>query len=604
MADPNALSDIIDVTVTLQQADISRDGFAGVMLVSEHSVTSDRVETYTGSKTEILEAMLDAGHLEPDPAYNMARAVLNQRPNLATIKIGRKDAGDADWAEALTAIHAEDSDWYGLACDTRLASDIETISTWVNDGHFALYMAQTLDADVLTGDSGNLAETLADQFSPGDSCRTALLWHDPETASAADFPRLVSGNAQPFALGNGQVLNIEVNGGAAQAFTFAATAGFQLGNQAETYAITDGWHLDLQVDGGATQVVTFNTADFVSIGAATLAEVVSLVNADTTGLIAAPSGGFLRMTSDTKGTASQVEIINTSTAGLLTALGLSVGTGTVGTGDAANIAATTAAEVVTKLAGLTGAAATAGSGDEAGYVILTGTTKGEYGTIRVTGAAANNALRFSRTLTRGDGSLEDYLDCGLLGARLNADLDGIAPSGGQITWDNVVVRGCYADTLTRGESSTARGAYVNTFELRTRRRTPGEIHDGRMINGDWCDARTTADWLWVRLVEDLKAGIDAVSDAGSKIPYTNEGARTYIERTCKSRLILAGQSGHIIPDLEPPNPAAGKETGLLVPTREQQTAAYKAGRRWGDVVIVQELAGALHGVVARITLQQ
>lgn len=598
MADPTALSDIIDVEVTLQQADVSRDGFAGVMLVSEHAVTSDRVETYTGSKTEILAAMLDAGHEEAGSAYNMARAVLTQRPALATIKIGRKDAGDASWADALDAIYEEDPDWYGLACDTRDATDIEDIAGWA-DSKFALYVAQTLDADVLTGASGNIAETLAD----ADYSRVALLWHDPETASGADFPRLVSGNAQPFALDNGYVLNIEVDGGAAQTFTFAATAGARTGNQAGPYNLTNNWHLDIQVDGGATQVVTFQTADFGNIAAATLTEVIALVNGDTTGLTASASGGFLRLTSDTKGTASEIEIMNTSTAGLLTALGHTAGS-TSGTGDAANIAQATAAEVVTKLAGLTGAAASAGSGDEAGKVVLTGTTKGEYGTIRVTGAAANNALRFSRTLTRGDGSLEDYLDCGLLGARLNADLDGIAPSGGQITWDNVVVRGCYADTLTRAQSSTARGAYVNTYELRTRSRTPGEIHDGRMVNGDWIDARTTADWLWVRLVEDLKSGIDAVSDAGSKIPYTNEGARAYIERTCKARLILAGQSGHIVPDLEPPDPAAGKVTGLTVPTREQQSTAYEADRRWGDVVIVQELAGALHGVVARITLQQ
>jgi len=598
VADPTALSDIIDVEVTLQQADVSRDGFAGVMLVSEHAVTSDRVETYTGSKTEILAAMLDAGHEEAGSAYNMARAVLTQRPALATIKIGRKDAGDASWADALDAIYEEDPDWYGLACDTRDATDIEDIAGWA-DSKFALYVAQTLDAHVLTGASGNIAETLAD----ADYSRVALLWHDPETASGADFPRLVSGNAQPFALDNGYVLNIEVDGGNAQAFTFAATAGARTGNQAGPYAITNGWHLDVQVDGGSTQVVTFNTADFVDIANATLTEVIALVNGDTTGLTASASGGFLRLTSDTKGTASEIEVMNTSTAGLLTALGHTAGS-TTGTGDAANIAQATAAEVVTKLAGLTGAAASAGSGDEAGKVVLTGTTKGEYGTIRVTGAAANNALRFSRTLTRGDGSLEDYLDCGLLGARLNADLDGIAPSGGQITWDNVVVRGCYADTLTRAQSSTARGAYVNTYELRTRSRTPGEIHDGRMVNGDWIDARTTTDWLWVRLVEDLKSGIDAVSDAGSKIPYTNEGARAYTERTCKARLILAGQSRHIVPDLEPPDPAAGKVTGLTVPTREQQSTAYEADRRWGDVVIVQELAGALHGVVARITLQQ
>lgn len=608
MPDPGFLSDIIDVTITLADAEIQREGFSDIMLVSEHVVGSpDRVQTYTGKKNEVLDAMVADGFLAGTPAYVQARAVMSQRPAVRTIHIGRRDAADGTWADTLDAIRAENGDWYGLAVDTRDADEILEIAEWCGssgDGQFVLYMAQTKDADVKTASNGNIADTIA---ADDELERVAMIWHDPEVASEAAFPVLVSGNEAPYALDNGQVLNVKVDGGAVQPFTFAAAAGFQLGTEAETYVITNGWHLDVQVDGGPTQVITFNTADFDNIAAAELAEVVILVNADTTGLLAAPSGGFLRMTSNTKGTGSKVQIMNTSTAGLLTELGLSAGNGTVGTGDAVNIAATTVAEVVTKLAGLTGATASIGSGDNLGHVVITGTTvKGEWGTLQVTGAAANDALKFSKAVIKGQGTLEDYLDAAFLGARLNADLDGTPPSGGQITWDNAVIREVYADKLTKVESLAIRGLNVNTFELRTKARTPGETHDGKMVNNDWIDARTTADWLRLRLTEDFKRGLDQISDAGQKIPYTDAGARTFIERTVKSRLILASQSGHTILDIDPPDPGAvpPKTTGIIIPTLAQQSAANKAARRWGTVEVYAELAGALHGVVVHITLFQ
>lgn len=607
MADPATLSDLIDVTITLADAEVQRDGFSGIMLVSEHNILAPaRVQVYKGKKNDILDAMVADGFVPGSPAYVQARAVLSQRPALAEIKIGRRDALDGTWADALDAIRTANSDWYGLAVDTRDAAEIVEIAEWCGssaEGQFVLYMAQTKDADVKTASFGNIAETLA---SDDELERVAMVWHDPEVASAAAFAVIVSGNVAPFALANGQVLNIKVDGGSTQPFTFAATAGQRTGNVAEPYAITNNWHLDVQVDGGVTQVVTFQTGDFPNIGAVTLAQLFAFINAETTGLTASASGGFLRMTSDTQGTASEIEVMNTSTAGLLTAIGIAAGTNN-GTGDAANIAATTVAEVVTKLAGLTGAAASAGSGANLGRVVITGSTvKGEWGTLQVTGAAANDALKFSKALVKGQGTLEDYLDAALLGARLNADLDGIPPSGGQITWDNVVVREVYADTLTKTESLAIRGQNVLTFELRTKQRTPGEIHDGKMICNDWIDARTTADWLRLRLTEDFKFGIDAVTDAGQKIPYTDAGARTFIERTVKSRLILSAQSGHTIQDLEPPDPAAvpPKTTGIVIPTLVQQSDANKAARRWGTVEIYVQLQGALHGVIVHITLFQ
>lgn len=608
MPDPGFLSDIIDVTITLADAEIQREGFSDIMLVSEHAIGAPlRTLTFTGKKNDVLDAVVAAGFPPGSPAYVQARAVMSQRPAVRTIHIGRRDAGDGTWADTLDAIRAENGDWYGLAVDTRDAAEIVEISEWCGssgEGQFVLYMAQTKDADVKTGSNGNVADTIA---ADDELERVAMVWHDPEVASEAAFAVLVSGNEEPFALANGNVLNIKVDGGAVQPFTFAATAGFQLGNAAELYTFTNGWHLDVQVDGGPTQVVTFNTGDFDNIAAAELAEVVALVNADTTGLLAAPSGGFLRMTSNTFGTGSEVEIMNTSTAGLLTELGLAAGTGTVGTGDAVNLGATTVAEVVTKLAGLVGATASAGTGDDLGHVVITNTTeKGEWGTLQVTGAAANDALKFSKAVIKGQGTLEDYLDAAFLGARLNADLDGVPPSGGQITWDNAVVREVYADKLTKIESQTIRGLRVNTFELRTKARTPGETHDGRMLNNDWIDARTTADWLRLRLTEDFKRGLDQISDAGQKIPYTDAGARTFIERTVKSRLILSSQSGHTILDIDPPDPGAvpPKTTGIIIPTLAQQSAANKAARRWGTVEVYAQLQGALHGVVVHVTLFQ
>ena len=154
MADPGSLSDIIDVTITLADAEVQRDGFSGVMLVSEHVINSpDRVITYTGKKADVLAAMIVDGFVAGDPAYVQARAVMSQRPSIATIKIGRKDAGDASWTEALDAIRVEDSDWYGLACDTRVKAEIIEIAEWCGssgEGQFVLVFSSTRPTRMLS----------------------------------------------------------------------------------------------------------------------------------------------------------------------------------------------------------------------------------------------------------------------------------------------------------------------------------------------------------------------------------------------------------------------------------------------------------------------
>jgi hypothetical protein len=75
----------------------------------------------------------------------------------------------------------------------------------------------------------------------------------------------------------------------------------------EPYALLDGDTLEIKVDGAATpQVITFAADDFVTITAATAAEVVAKINASLTGAAADADNGAVRIVSasSARGTSS------------------------------------------------------------------------------------------------------------------------------------------------------------------------------------------------------------------------------------------------------------------------------------------------------------
>jgi len=78
---------------------------------------------------------------------------------------------------------------------------------------------------------------------------------------------------------------------------------------AEPFALVDLQTLLIQVDEGATQTVVFNTADFVSIGAATAQEVIDAIKADTTGIDGLDVTGFIRLFSELDGSGSALRIV-------------------------------------------------------------------------------------------------------------------------------------------------------------------------------------------------------------------------------------------------------------------------------------------------------
>lgn len=165
-----SLEDIVNVTIDRQTTVPSRVGFGTPLFVGETSsggISPDRIRDYNNID-EVGEDFAVS-----DPEYKMALAAFSQNPRPTTVKIGRKDALDASWADALTAIAAIDDDWYGLAITSRVQADIENVAAYV-EARRKIFIAASADAGVIdAGDNTDVASALVTSAY----ARTALLFH-------------------------------------------------------------------------------------------------------------------------------------------------------------------------------------------------------------------------------------------------------------------------------------------------------------------------------------------------------------------------------------------------------------------------------------------
>ncbi len=200
------------------------------------------------------------------------------------------------------------------------------------------------------------------------------------TPAVAATAGTILGTVQaPFLLSPADTIVIKVDGGGALTATFNATAGARTSGNVQPFALVNGDTLTLKVDGGPVQTVTFLTAEFVSIAAATAAEVAAVINAKTFGLTATVVAGAVVLTSDRKGTSSSIEV----TGGTANAVGkLNFPTPvSSGTGNVAFIDAVTAAEVETVVeAAVAGISVT----NESNKVRITSNTTGVASSVEVT----------------------------------------------------------------------------------------------------------------------------------------------------------------------------------------------------------------------------
>lgn len=208
---------------------------------------------------------------------------------------------------------------------------------------------------------------------------TALTAEYTIQTQAATPASLTATVAAPWDFAPNDDISISIDGGGADTATFTATQAQDTAGIAENYVLANGQTLTVVIDGGSTQTVTFVTGDFVAIGAATAAEVAAVVNSALVGASADDNAGSLRISSDTFGTDSSVEV-----TGGTAAAAFGFGAAVTGTGNVANIDTVTYAEFETVLeaavTGLTVTETTTGSG----IPVLSTTATGAARSIEVT----------------------------------------------------------------------------------------------------------------------------------------------------------------------------------------------------------------------------
>lgn len=269
--DPNNLADIIDVSANfIPPTSTGTFGFTDPLLVSEFEESAsfpDRIKAYTGTLAIKQTALVNDGFAVTSSTYRQVTAAGQQKGPPRTIYVGRRDPiDDADWPAALDAIKADANlkkvGYYAIAVDTRDPFDIEDVDAWV-DSEFALYIAQTASLAVRNNTVGNVAEIILAK----DHSRTALLWHDPATASNLG-PATLTSIAGTFNIADASDIKFRVDGGVEQTFDFNAAAASIIGLNAEPFIFADGDELDVAVDNGVTQVIPFATASATVVSGA------------------------------------------------------------------------------------------------------------------------------------------------------------------------------------------------------------------------------------------------------------------------------------------------------------------------------------------------
>jgi hypothetical protein len=185
----------------------------------------------------------------------------------------------------------------------------------------------------------------------------------------------------PWVLDNAQTFIWERDG-VTRTATFAATAAVKDGSGGTFTSFVGGEQIQIVLNGQAAVTVSFQAGDD------TQGEIISRINAAFGFTLASNNAGQIRLTSNQKGTGSQIQVLASTPA---TTLGFNA-TAVAGTGDAANIAAATFAELAAKISATDAGSALRLSPE--GLLRIVSKTAGT-GTVRVLAGTANAGLGFA-----------------------------------------------------------------------------------------------------------------------------------------------------------------------------------------------------------------
>jgi hypothetical protein len=328
-------------------------------------------------------------------------------------------------------------------------------------------LPQTVQAFFLSG--GRLAYIVrithvTDVNDPDTTTATTATINIPTAASAPTPATLTGTNVQPFSSINGATLTISVDGDPADTATINATAAQRTSVNTQPFVLANNQTLTFTID-GVSKSVTFLSAEFADITNATAQEVVNVINAKATGQAASVVAGAVRITSDTLGTSSSVEVTGGTAAA---AFAFPVGADT-GTGNVADVTEITGAELVTILeADIAGIDVTITLG---GQIQISSQTTGPSSSLQVSVSNLQTTLGLSTATTSGSsGAAVDTLT-----------VNGKTP-------------GSYANTIQVAISNASNGD-TNLFNLLV-------LDDGLAVTGELF-ANLSADPLSPNFIENI-----------------------------------------------------------------------------------------------------
>lgn len=345
-----------------------------------------------------------------------------------------------------------------------------------------------------------------------------------------------------------------------------------------------------------------NVGDVDAVTVAELAAIATTETGDTTSLVD-DGTGKVKLSGVIYGTGGNLEVLGSSTGGLLTALGLSAGSN-AGTGDCADSRAVTPAELFTVLS-TDWASASVVNNAPSPTVTVSGGKVGSPHYMLIQGPLAE-AVGLAGTHL-APGCADEHADAAWLGSRAGINHDSAPPWGGILSWNNVALRGVTGEKkgfLSTGDRLN-RTQDVN-YVIRWSPARGGEAHDGRLLirheggASAYVDQWQAAHWIAKYTAATLKAALDQIVSSGNQVPYQDPAIRSFVlgqlqpiaERLFANQIIAAV-------DLDPPGP--GKATGLTI-LRKDQLASTDRDLRFFKAIWSVELAGALHGGIVQIGL--
>lgn len=202
-----ALSDVVDVQVSLAVSGLVRVGFGTMLFVSEYAAAPHaRVVEFASVEEAAADLTINANTLLAITRF------FGGDLTAARVKVGYKLTTES-WSEALTACQEFDDSWYALAIDSAAAADITDTAVWTQP-RTKLFIAKSADALILDPitDTDIGSTLLAAEYD-----RTALIYSG---VADTDYPEMAwSGGILPETPGSVTWAFKRLPGIAADSFT-------------------------------------------------------------------------------------------------------------------------------------------------------------------------------------------------------------------------------------------------------------------------------------------------------------------------------------------------------------------------------------------------